>query len=191
MQIGIIGSYWSDKAGENALLYSEKVGEMLAERGIDIICGGDDKKGGIIYAAGNGAKKKGGNVIGILVGVDKSKKMDSVTIPVLTGMTFGGREYILAISSDAVIAIRGGAGTLNEITVAYQNYVPVVVLGGTGGWADMIADTYLDGRKRELIFRAATPKEAVNLAIKLARERIDNVSAGRLVNNKMKRREIK
>jgi len=172
MQIGVIGSYWSARPRINALKDAEKIGEFLAVRGIGIICGGDDKEGGTVFAAAKGAIRNGGNVIGLLVGTDKRKKMDYVTAPIMTGMSYGGREYILAVSSDAIIAIRGGAGTLNEITVAYQHYIPIIVLERSGGWAKKLADSYLDGRKRILIESAKTPEEAVELAIELARKNI-------------------
>lgn len=60
----------------------------------------------------------------------------------------GGREFSLVLSCDAIIAISGGSGTLNEIVVAYQANIPVIAVAGTGGWADKLAGEYIDGRKR-------------------------------------------
>lgn len=53
---------------------------------------------------------------------------------------------MLVSSCDAIVAIGGGSGTLNEITVAYQKKIPIFVMKGTGGWADKLADQYLDDR---------------------------------------------
>ena len=62
---------------------------------------------------------------------------------------------------DGVILLGGGAGTLEEITIAYRQEKPIVALTGTGGWADRLAGTYLDERERILIESVGTPDEAV------------------------------
>ena len=72
-----------------------------------------------------------------------------------------------------IITIGGGSGTLNEIVVAYQAGIPVVVLKDSGGWSDKLAETYLDDRKRFKIKSARTPREAAELAIRLAKGKND------------------
>jgi uncharacterized protein (TIGR00725 family) len=68
--------------------------------------------------------------------------------------------------------ISGGIGTLNELTVAYEDK-PTVILEGTGGWADRIREVAYEGKHldevgtSELRF-AKTPSEAVDLALTLA-----------------------
>ena len=62
--------------------------------------------------------------------------------------------------------------TLHELTVAYQDK-PTVVLEGTGGWSDRIRDIAYDGKHLDesgsaTLRFAATPEEAVELAIQLA-----------------------
>lgn len=53
---------------------------------------------------------------------------------------------------------------MNEIAVAYQNNIPVVVLEKTDGWSDKLKNTYLDERKRNIIiYSAKTPEKAVKL----------------------------
>lgn len=64
----------------------------------------------------------------------------------------------------------GGSGTLNEIAVAYQLNIPIISISNTGGWADKLANQYLDDRKRFKIISAKNSKEAVDLAFKLARK---------------------
>ena len=73
----------------------------------------------------------------------------------------GGREFVLVNSCDAIIAISGGSGTLTEIAIAYQSNIPIVVIGGTGGWADKLAGEYLDNRKRLLTIKSINAKDAV------------------------------
>ena len=82
------------------------------------------------------------------------------------------RNTLTVRAADAVIMISGGIGTLNELTVAYEDK-PTVVLGGTGGWADRIREiaykgVHLEESGRRTLHYAATPKEAVDLAVELA-----------------------
>lgn len=71
----------------------------------------------------------------------------------------------LVLSCDAIIAISGGSGTLNELVVAYQADIPIVVLKNSGGWAEKLADQYIDARKRRLCIGAENPKDAVEIAL--------------------------
>ena len=62
--------------------------------------------------------------------------------------------------------------TLTELTVAYQDK-PTVVLEGSGGWSDRIREIaykgkHLDESGSATLHFAATPEEAVDLALKLA-----------------------
>ena len=73
------------------------------------------------------------------------------------------------LSCDVVVALSGGSGTLNEICVAYQANIPVIVLTGFGGWSDKLANTYLDDRKRYKFLAAKTPATALKLALSAVR----------------------
>src|SRR4029079_14505213 len=85
-----------------------------------------------------GAKNAGGLVIGILPGLDKSDANAYVDVAITTGMGWM-RNTLVVRAADAVIMISGGIGTLNELTVAYEDK-PTVVLEGTGGWSDPIRE---------------------------------------------------
>lgn len=92
----------------------------------------------------------------------------------------GGPEFLLPLCSDIIIAVSGGAGTLNELSVAYRNKVPVVLLKGYGGMVDKIIPLlhekkYLDERKRVPFFIANSPDEAVNMAIKEGNKRLRDI----------------
>lgn len=66
---------------------------------------------------------------------------------VCTGMErWGGREFVLVSSCDAIVVIGGWSGTLNEMTIAYQKKIPIFVMKWTGGWAEKLADQYMDDR---------------------------------------------
>ena len=71
--------------------------------------------------------------------------------------------------TDAVVMIGGGCGTLNELTISYAEARPVVILRGSGGWADRIEGVlydghYLDERHTVKIDFADTPEAVVELA---------------------------
>jgi hypothetical protein len=63
------------------------------------------------------------------------------------------RNVINVLSSDAVIAIGGGAGTLSEICFAWIHTRPIFILRGFGGWSDRLGDKPLDARREAPIFR--------------------------------------
>ena len=72
-----------------------------------------------------------------------------------------------SLSCDGLIAIGGGSGTLNEMAVAYQANIPVVVLADTGGWAETLQGTYLDARQRYDYKAATSAQEAIELLRKM------------------------
>ena len=70
-----------------------------------------------------------------------------------------------------IIAIAGGSGTLTEMAIAYQANIPIIVIDKYKGWAKRLSNKYLDERRRLKCLVAKTPKEAVDLAIKIVKER--------------------
>lgn len=157
-----------DPVPARALRAGEEVGKLLAERGAVVVTGG---LSGVMEAVSRGAKAGGGLVIGLLPGFDKRDANEFVDIAITTGMGWM-RNTLTVRTADAVIMISGGIGTLNELTVAYQEK-PTVVLEGSGGWADRIRDiayggTHLDESGSATLHFARTPKEAVDLALRLA-----------------------
>lgn len=159
----------ADPVPREALAAAEEVGRLLAERGAVVVSGG---LSGVMEAVSRGAKLAGGLVVGILPGFDKREANDYVDVAITTGMGFM-RNTLNVRAADAVIMISGGIGTLNELTVAYENK-PTVVLEGTGGWADRMREiayqgVHLDEAGTNVLRYARTPAEAVDLALDLAR----------------------
>ena len=138
--------------------WAESVGCQLAQAGASLICGG---RGGVMEAACRGAHNQGGVTIGILPGVSAAEANPYVTIPIVSGLG-EARNTIIIRSAQAVIAIGGGYGTLNEIAFALCLGVPVVC---QSSWTL----TRPDGTAAPLR-HAATPQEAVQLALSLARQ---------------------
>ncbi|MFP3898480.1 MAG: hypothetical protein ACLFVD_04140 [Dehalococcoidia bacterium] len=77
MIIAVIGD--SACSADEANL-SETVGELLAQRGVTVVCGG---LGGVKEAVWRGAKSEGGLTVGILPGHDRSMANRWVDIPVI------------------------------------------------------------------------------------------------------------
>jgi uncharacterized protein (TIGR00725 family) len=167
LQIGIVGSTADLKYNRKIRLMAEKIGELVAKSGNILVYGAEKDFDSLSTAAAKGAKKCKGLTVGITYGKGKGiydMKCADVIIP--CGLERGGgREFVLVNSFDVIIAISGGSGTLNEISIAYQLNIPIICLSGAGGWSEKLAGTYLDGRKRLKCIKAASPKEAVEIAI--------------------------
>ena len=145
MQVSVIGS-GAEHEGR-----AEEVGRLLAERGCTVVTGG---LGEVMAAASRGAKAAGGSTIGILPGEDRSAANQWVDHVVVTGLGHM-RNYSVAATGDAVIAVGGRWGTLAEIAFAKLLGRPVVILDP--GWQ-------LEG-----VDRAATPEEAVDFVLSRVR----------------------
>jgi len=117
--IGVIGG--GNCTAEIAAI-AEKTGELLAERGAIVVCGG---LGGVMEAVCKGAKKKNGITIGVLPGNDISDANPYVDFPIATGMGYA-RNIIIVKTAQALIAINGKYGTLTEIGYAFAHGKPIV-----------------------------------------------------------------
>jgi hypothetical protein len=175
LQIGVMGSAADVKYSKILEKQAEELGYWVAKKGAVLIFGAEKDYDSLSTAACRGAKKAKGLTVGITYGKGLDVYEKNVDVVIATGLVRGGgRELTLGLSCDALICISGGSGTLNEIAVAYQANIPVVVLKGSGGWSDKLAGEYLDGRKRIKIEVAKTPKEAVEIAIRLAKEKYES-----------------
>lgn len=184
LQVGVIGSAGPEeylegwKPSKGLLKAVKKIGKLLGEVGATIVTGGG---GGIMSAVSEEGIKKDSITIGLFNTFHDIGVGDIYTVGLTTGMFEGGPEYLLPLCSDIMIAVSGGSGTLNELTVAYRNQVPVVLLRGYGGWVDRIIPLlyegkYLDERKRVPFYIADTPEEAVAIAIKKGIKRLRDIS---------------
>jgi uncharacterized protein (TIGR00725 family) len=171
--IGVIGR--SSKPGEtlpdHVIDAAYRVGRGIAEAGAVLVGGGT---GGVMEASCRGAKEAGGLTVGFLPYADKSKANPYVDLAFPTGMGTI-RNILTARGCDSLVMIGGGVGTLNEVTIAYDSGVPVVVLEGSTGWADKIRHAldegrWLDERRVVAVSFAVTPERAVAEALKRAGE---------------------
>ncbi len=169
LQICIAGSAADQHYGPELEALASEVGRLVGESGNILVFGANVDTDTLGTVAARAARRAGGLAVGITYGTDKNIvfREDSTDVLVATGSERGGgREFVLIHSCDAVIMIAGGAGTLTEAAIAYQEYVPIVALAGSGGWADKLAGTFFDARERVPVLSARTPEEAVEIALR-------------------------
>jgi len=166
-----MGSAADLKYSEKIQKIAEDVGYWVAKSGATLFFGAEKDFDSLSTAACRGAKRAGGLTVGVTYGKGKKIFEKDSDVIISTGLERGGgREFVLVLSCDAIIAISGGSGTLTEMAIAYQDNIPIVVVEGTGGWSDRLAGDFIDSRQRVKIETAKTPKEAVEIALKLAKK---------------------
>ncbi len=153
--IAVIGG---NQASQEEARLAEEVGCELAKRGAILVCGG---LGGVMEAACKGASLEGGVTIGILPGESRRAANPYVQVPIVTGIGYA-RNLAVVKSAQAVIAIGGNYGTLSEIAHALQSGIPVI---GLNTWS-----LSRNGQPDDSIVLAQSPAEAVDKALKLARD---------------------
>jgi len=153
LRIGVLGP---NTCSPDEYALGVSVGAEIARRGGILVCGG---LAGMMNAAAEGAKTEQGRTVGILPGHDAADANPHIDVPLPTGLG-PFRNMLVVQASDAVIAIRGGYGTLSEIAFALRLGVPVV---GLQTWS-----VVKDGVPDAGIRLASNPEEAVELACALA-----------------------
>ena len=149
-------------------------GNLLANAGYDMVYGGSSL--GLMWACAEQVKKNGGKIIGVMpeklhnLGVHTD---ECVELYVTEGMR--ERKAKMDELSDAVVALPGGFGTLEELSemiVQKQlgyNQKPIILLN-TNGFYDKLIDFYeiiinqnfARKNAKDLYFVADTPKEAID-----------------------------
>jgi uncharacterized protein (TIGR00725 family) len=168
-QIGVMGSAADLKYSKQIEEIAEKIGELVAKSGNVLVYGAEKDYDSLSTAAARGAKKAKGITVGVTYGKGNDIfDKEHTDIIISTGLDRGGgREFVLVNSCDAIIAVSGGSGTLTELAIAYQSNIPMVVITGTGGWSDKLADTFIDSRNRLKTIGAKTPEEAIEKILKI------------------------
>jgi uncharacterized protein (TIGR00725 family) len=156
----MIGVFGGGSVSEHDAEYclAEEVGRLLAQKGFVVLTGG---LGGVMTAAGKGAKEAGGITVGILPGTTGTTPANPyVDIAIYTGMG-EARNVVNVKSCQAAIAIGGEYGTLSEISLALKGGCPLVLLNS---WSF----TPHGGTEKQDWHVAATPEQAVTLAVREA-----------------------
>jgi len=158
LRIGVIGE---GVCGRRTAAQAERVGRAIAEAGAVLLCGG---LGGVMESACKGAKENGGTTVGIIPQEEFSFANQYCDIVVCTGIGYA-RDFIVASSADAIVAVGGGVGTLIELGVGYMTKKFIVVIAGSGGVADMYGGKFLDDRQCVPIRLAKDARIAIQIIL--------------------------
>ncbi|MHB8762060.1 MAG: SLOG cluster 4 domain-containing protein [Coriobacteriia bacterium] len=150
--IGVMGSGGRLTPAAHDAAY--RLGAAIAARGWVLLTGGSAC--GVMNAASHGAHEAGGLVLGVLKGESSAGASRYVAVAIRTGMG-DARNVINVLTSDVVIALPGGAGTLSEVALGLKSGRTVIVLGWDPGAAMLMASA---GR----LLDAASVDEALDIA---------------------------
>jgi len=164
----IVTIFGGSKCREGDRAYSQalRVGELLADAGYTICTGGYS---GVMEAASRGAHERGGRVIGITMDQFKSEPNRYLTEKVPSAH-FYERLQRLITRSVGYIALRGGMGTVTEISLVWNKLQtrvleprPIVLLGDC--WPPVVqawqANLAVTDNDVQMLNFAQTPEEAV------------------------------
>ena len=148
--VAVLGSY---SATEEEAEVAYELGKALSGWDVNVVSGGQK---GVMLSLCRGVaetrdpqKRKRCLLIGVLPysDLDRANEYVDVVIPVGSG---GAQNMIVPISGDIVIGIGGSAGTLAEISFAWQAGKKIGLIGNSG-WAKRLANTRLDDRREDKI----------------------------------------
>jgi len=159
--IGIIGDSAEVKTHNKI---AEEMGRLIAENGYSLVTGG---RQGVMAAASKGARSvtprsETARVIGILPGTNKKDGNSFIDYVIPTGIGWA-RNQVVVLSSDIVIAIGGGAGTLSEMAYAWVYNKPVLAFDIKQGWSTKLAGEKIDDKRNDFIIKVSSPEEAIRV----------------------------
>lgn len=143
VKIGVMGSASGPTVtNKRSIQLARELGYWIAKAGCILVNGACP---GLPDHAAAAAKKAGGFVLGISPAFSRREHVETYRSPLdwydvvlYTGLGLMERDITNIRSSDAVILVGGGVGTLNEFTVAFEEKKVVGVLTGSGGISDHI-----------------------------------------------------
>ncbi|MGZ4167059.1 MAG: LOG family protein [Solirubrobacteraceae bacterium] len=136
---------------------ARELGELLAHRGLGLVYGGASV--GLMGAVADGALAAGGEVIGVIPRQLVEREIAHTGLTDLREVTtMHERKALMAELSDAVIALPGGTGTLDELFELFTwsqlglHRMPIGLLDVAGYWQPLLA--MLDHMVAERLLRS-------------------------------------
>jgi len=153
---------------------AHRVGELLAEAGFMICTGGYL---GIMEAASRGARERGGRVLGIVLNQFKAEPNRYLTDKVASAHFYERLQHLIT-RSVGFIALRGGMGTVTEVSLVWNKLQtrvieprPLVLLGDC--WPPIVKtwQQYLSVSEADVgvLDFAQTPEQAVSIIVEKAK----------------------
>lgn len=149
---------------------AKTLGREIAKRGHIFINGACP---GLPNDAMLAAKEAGGFTLGVSPAFSEYEHINEYLSPhehdmiIYTGMGFMERDIINIRSSDAVVIIGGGIGTLNEFTIAYDEGRPIAIVTNSGGISNSIEHVVVELCQREMPPNLVMDDDPVKLMDKL------------------------
>jgi hypothetical protein len=144
VQITLIGD--SEEIEKNNKIAYE-IGNFIAIKGWILITGGRE---GVMTAAAEGAMMAGGISVSLLPGDDIEQGNRFSTVTIATGIGYA-RNSMNVLSSDAVVVVGGGSGTLSEIAYAWAYNKIIIACEFAEGWSRRLANQSIDSRRNDVI----------------------------------------
>src|SRR5947209_9450787 len=121
----IVTIFGGSKCGEESEEYEQarRLGQLLAERGFTICTGGYL---GVMEGASRGAHERGGRVVGVLMNQFKAEPNRYLTEKVASAH-FYDRLQNLITRSVGFVALRGGMGTVTEVSLVWNKLTTGVI----------------------------------------------------------------
>ncbi len=154
LKIGVMGSASGPQTEDPvAREKARAVGREIGKRGYIFLNGACP---GLPNDALMGAKECHAFTVGISPAFSEYQHVNEYLSPhghdmvIYTGMGFMERDIINIRSSDAIIIVGGGIGTLNEFTIAYDEGRPIGILTNSGGISNSIEHVVVELCQREM-----------------------------------------
>lgn len=152
---------------------AERLGAAIAKHGHVLTTGATV---GLPFYAARGAKQAGGLSIGFSPATSVREHLRKYRLPreyfdfvSYTGLHYVGRDAFLIQSSDAVITVGGGFGSLHEFVTALEAHKPIGVLVNSQGTADVIPELMriLEPPDNTLVIYDENPESLVEKIIRV------------------------
>lgn len=142
--VGVMGASANDALGaadaDRMRTLAGELGAAIARHDCILVTGATT---GLPDLVAQAFRKNGGFAIGVSPAENRREHVERYGLPeggadvmVFTGFGFKGRNVINVRSADIVLILGGATGTLNELTIAYDEGKIIGVLEGSGGIAD-------------------------------------------------------
>lgn len=197
-RIGVMGSASGPTLkNQEAIKLAIETGHYIAKANCILVNGACP---GLPDEAAFGAKHAGGLTMGISPAFSEKEHVmlykspyENYDIILYTGMGLMERDIINIRSSDAIILLGGGVGTLNEFTVAYDEGKIIGVLEGTGGVSDKIPEILeiCDRGMEDYVIFDRSPKRLIEKIMEKLTSRIGPMTEDERVTKTLEREMLK
>ena len=171
----VSGAAETTYCGASALEKSKDVGREIVRQGAVLVTGATT---GVPLWSAIGAKEEGGVSIGLSPASTEAEHVNVYQLPldfldliIFTGFGYSGRNLLLTRSSDAVIIGCGRIGTINELTIAFEDGKPIGILRGEWETDEVIENMLEKGHRpnKKIIFDD-NPKELIRRVLELVKK---------------------